>query len=211
MTNWGASLTASMIRSGKCYQNLMVDLKPTNMKLVARAARIVTQATGCTTEQAQEVLKLTGNDVKLAILTTLTGMPLKRAKIALESAGGFLRKARRRPLSPRCSGGASPMFLHFSFRTRSAPTGVRVARLGASIAPGGYRDEVAVVRDLKAPLAVLHGGEEQLINGTYFASLAMPTLWRGAVQTIRGAGHTPQWETPDAFDVLLEAFMAETA
>lgn len=85
--------TGSMIRSGKCYQNLMVDLKPTNMKLVGRAARIVTQATGCSTEQAQKVLKLTGNDVKLAILMTVTGMPLKRAKMALESAGGFLRKA----------------------------------------------------------------------------------------------------------------------
>jgi N-acetylmuramic acid 6-phosphate etherase len=85
--------TASMIRSGKCYQNLMVDLKPTNMKLVGRATRIVTQATGCTTEQAQEALRLTGNDVKLAILITITGMPLKRARMALESAGGFLRKA----------------------------------------------------------------------------------------------------------------------
>ena len=85
--------TGSMIRSGKCYQNLMVDLKPTNMKLVGRAARIVTQATGCSTEQAQKVLKLTGNDVKLAILMTVTGMPLKRAKMALVSAGGFLRKA----------------------------------------------------------------------------------------------------------------------
>jgi len=35
-----------MIRSGKCYQNLMVYLKPTNLKLAARAALIVTQATG---------------------------------------------------------------------------------------------------------------------------------------------------------------------
>lgn len=85
--------TASMIRSGKCYQNLMVDLKPTNMKLVGRAARIVTQATGCTAEQAQKVLRLTGNDVKLAILITVTGMPLKRARLALENAGGLLRKA----------------------------------------------------------------------------------------------------------------------
>ena len=85
--------TASMIRSGKCYQNLMVDLKPTNMKLVARAERIVTQVTGCTAEQAQEALKRTGNDVKLAILITVTGMSLSRAKAALQSAGGFLRKA----------------------------------------------------------------------------------------------------------------------
>ena len=85
--------TASMIRSGKCYQNLMVDLKPTNMKLVARAERIVTQATGCTAEQAQEALKRTANDVKLAILIAVTGMSLSRAKAALQSAGGFLRKA----------------------------------------------------------------------------------------------------------------------
>jgi len=85
--------TGSMIRSGKCYQNLMVDLKPTNMKLVGRAARIVTQATGCTREQAQEALRLTDNDVKLAILIAVTGMPLKRARLALQSAGGFLRKA----------------------------------------------------------------------------------------------------------------------
>jgi len=85
--------TASMIRLGKCYQNLMVDLHPTNMKLIARAARIVMLATGCTPEQAQEALKRTDNDVKLAILMTVTGMPLEEAKLALRRAGGFLRKA----------------------------------------------------------------------------------------------------------------------
>ncbi|MBV9273368.1 MAG: N-acetylmuramic acid 6-phosphate etherase [Verrucomicrobia bacterium] len=85
--------TASMIRLGKCYQNLMVDLKPTNMKLVARAARIVVLATGCAPEQAQEVLKRTDNDVKLAILMTVTGMPIEEAESALHGAGGFLRKA----------------------------------------------------------------------------------------------------------------------
>jgi pimeloyl-ACP methyl ester carboxylesterase len=83
--------------------------------------------------------------------------------------------------------------------------------LGASLPPGGFRDEVAVARDLKAPLAVLHGAEEQLVNGAYFATLAMPTLWRGAVQVIPGAGHAPQWETPEAFDALLAAFIEETA
>jgi N-acetylmuramic acid 6-phosphate etherase len=85
--------TASMIRLGKCYQNLMVDLNPTNMKLIARAARIVMLATGCTAEQAQEALKRTDNDVKLAILMRVTGMPIEEAKLALRSAGGFLRKA----------------------------------------------------------------------------------------------------------------------
>jgi len=85
--------TASMIRVGKCYQNLMVDLNPANVKLIARAARIVVLATGCAAEQAQEALKRTDNDVKLAILMTVTGMPIEEAKLALRSAGGFLRKA----------------------------------------------------------------------------------------------------------------------
>jgi N-acetylmuramic acid 6-phosphate etherase len=71
----------------------MVDLKPTNMKLLARAARIVMQATGCTEEQAQEALNRTDNDVKLAILTTITGMDLEQAKSALAKAGMVLRKA----------------------------------------------------------------------------------------------------------------------
>lgn len=82
--------------------------------------------------------------------------------------------------------------------------------LGASLMSGLYRDEVAVVRDLKAPLAVLHGTEDRRINGAYIASLAMPTLWRGAIQKIPGAGHAPQWETPETFDALLEAFVEET-
>ncbi|GLS29074.1 N-acetylmuramic acid 6-phosphate etherase 1 [Mesorhizobium albiziae] len=85
--------TASMIRIGKTYQNLMVDLHASNRKLVARAARIVTQATGCTLEEARAALDKTGNDVKLAILITLTGMSLAEARSALEGAGGFLRRA----------------------------------------------------------------------------------------------------------------------
>ena len=88
-----------------------------------------------------------------------------------------------------------------------ARTGGRAATLGRAPERGLYRDEGTVVRDLKVPLAVLHGDEEQLVNGRYFGSLAMPTLWRGAVQMIPGAGHAPQWETPEAFDALIEAFV----
>ncbi|MDF5377181.1 N-acetylmuramic acid 6-phosphate etherase, partial [Vibrio parahaemolyticus] len=51
--------TASMIRLGKSYQNLMVDVKATNAKLVARAARIVMQATDCTNQEAKTALKET--------------------------------------------------------------------------------------------------------------------------------------------------------
>ena len=100
-----------------------------------------------------------------------------------------------------------PFFLEDALRADGrARSGV-----AASIRQGFYRDEAVVVRELEAPLAVLHGADEQLINGGYFASLAMPTLWRGAVQTVPGAGHAPQWETPQAFDALIEAFVEETA
>jgi N-acetylmuramic acid 6-phosphate etherase len=85
--------TASMIRIGKTYQNLMVDLKPTNAKLIARAARIVMQATGSSLAAAEEALAKTGNDVKLAILTIATGLPAGEAAMALEAANGFLRRA----------------------------------------------------------------------------------------------------------------------
>ncbi|RUU47109.1 N-acetylmuramic acid 6-phosphate etherase [Mesorhizobium sp. M6A.T.Ce.TU.002.03.1.1] len=85
--------TASMIRIGKSYQNLMVDLNPSNKKLVARAVRIVMQTTGCAAQQARQALDQTDNDVKLAILVTITGMGVEEAREALGAAGGFLRKA----------------------------------------------------------------------------------------------------------------------
>lgn len=100
-----------------------------------------------------------------------------------------------------------PFFLEDILRT----DGRARSGLAASAQNGDFRDEVALVRDLTVPLAVLHGGDERLVNGRYFASLAMPTLWRGAVQMIPCAGHTPQWETPTVFDALVEAFVEETA
>ncbi len=85
--------TASMIRIGKTYQNLMVDLNASNAKLVARAIRIVMQATDCSAQEAEQALELTGNDVKLAILVQLTGVDLGTARTALNRAEGFLRRA----------------------------------------------------------------------------------------------------------------------
>ena len=85
--------TASMIGIGKTYQNLMVDVNVTNEKLANRAVRIVMQAAGCTPDEASRLLKQTGNDVKLAILIAMTGMPLEAARGALRQAGGFLRTA----------------------------------------------------------------------------------------------------------------------
>jgi N-acetylmuramic acid 6-phosphate etherase len=85
--------TTSMIKLGKTYGNLMVDMKASNGKLVARAVRIVMQATGCTTQEAKVVLERTGYDVKLAILMQMTGMGVKEAAAALTANGGYIRKA----------------------------------------------------------------------------------------------------------------------
>ena len=83
------------------------------------------------------------------------------------------------------------------------------AAIAAGIRPGGYKDEVAVVGAMGVPLAVLQGEHEQLINRSYFDTLSMPTLWRGAVQVVPDAGHAPHWETPERFNDLLSAFLAE--
>lgn len=84
--------TASMIRLGKSYQNLMVDVKATNAKLVARAARIVMQATDCTNQEAKTTLKETDYDAKLAILMILTGLDKESATEQLKAKQGYLRK-----------------------------------------------------------------------------------------------------------------------
>jgi pimeloyl-ACP methyl ester carboxylesterase len=83
------------------------------------------------------------------------------------------------------------------------------AAVAGSIRPGGYQDEVDVVRNLHIPLAVVQGAEEQLISLDYLQRTSMPTLWRGQVQLIPGAGHAPQWEQPAAFNSLLAAFVAD--
>lgn len=85
--------TASMVKLGKVYQNLMVDLNASNKKLVARAIRIVIQATQCTTEQAELALRQANNRAKLAILMILTNTQAEQAAKLLEGADGFLRDA----------------------------------------------------------------------------------------------------------------------
>ena len=85
--------TASMIRTGKVYRNLMVDLEATNEKLRARAVRVVMQAADCTAEAAQAALKASGNQVKPAILMLLLNIDTAEARARLDSAGGVIRAA----------------------------------------------------------------------------------------------------------------------
>ncbi|MCR9420470.1 N-acetylmuramic acid 6-phosphate etherase [Vibrio sp. RM-69-4] len=85
--------TASMIRLGKSYQNLMVDVKATNRKLIARAVRIVMQATDCERAEAEYLLAQSNNNVKVAILMHLTGLSYAEAMDKLTESDGFLRRA----------------------------------------------------------------------------------------------------------------------
>ena len=71
--------TASMVLLGKCYQNLMVDVQATNEKLVARATRIIMQATGCERTQAEQTLIQADNNAKLAILMILANLDKQSA------------------------------------------------------------------------------------------------------------------------------------
>ena len=85
--------TASMIRSGKSYRNLMIDVNASNEKLYARAVRIVMQATDCDYDCAKLALEQSENNAKLATLMILTGLNFEQSKDCLAKNSGFLRKA----------------------------------------------------------------------------------------------------------------------
>ncbi|MFU2059343.1 N-acetylmuramic acid 6-phosphate etherase [Avibacterium volantium] len=85
--------TASMVLIGKCYQNLMVDVQASNQKLVARAVRIVMQATDCTAEQAEQTLNAAHNNAKVAILMLLADLDYPSAVQLLRENQGRLQGA----------------------------------------------------------------------------------------------------------------------
>ena len=85
--------TASMILMGKCYQNLMVDVQASNEKLKARAIRIVMQATDCDKALAEETLKQSDQNAKLAIMMILSGLDRAQAEALLEKHHGKLQLA----------------------------------------------------------------------------------------------------------------------
>ena len=83
--------TGAMIRLGKTYGNLMVDVQPTNEKLRVRAVRIVAEATGLETEAARTALANANGDVKAAIVSALTGLDSTSAKQQIAEANGRIR------------------------------------------------------------------------------------------------------------------------
>jgi len=85
--------TGAMVKNGKVYQNLMVDVKATNVKLVDRACRIVVEATGAARADAEAVLSQTDFEVKPAILMILANISAQEAIQRLTAHHGFLRAA----------------------------------------------------------------------------------------------------------------------
>jgi N-acetylmuramic acid 6-phosphate etherase len=85
--------TITMIRLGKTYGNLMVDVRASNEKLRARSRRIVALATGASDEEIEQALTATDGEVKNAILTILGGVDGPTAARLLEESDGHLRAA----------------------------------------------------------------------------------------------------------------------
>jgi N-acetylmuramic acid 6-phosphate etherase len=86
--------TLVMIRLGRVYGGLMVDMRATNAKLRRRGARMVADIAGCGLDEAEAALAGTEGDLKLAVLVA-TGLAPAEARARLDAAGGHLRAALR--------------------------------------------------------------------------------------------------------------------
>jgi N-acetylmuramic acid 6-phosphate etherase len=85
--------TASFVRVGKAYQNMMVDLLANSQKLVERGRRTVMTATGCDYAAAGHAIEAAGKSVKIAIVMVKTGCTRAEAERRLAAADGFVRVA----------------------------------------------------------------------------------------------------------------------
>ena len=88
--------TTAMVRLGKAFENMMVDLQLTNKKLEERAKRIVMIATNCEYPRAEELLQSSGGHVKSAIIMQLANCSNEEAARVLEESDGFVKRAIRK-------------------------------------------------------------------------------------------------------------------
>ncbi len=85
--------TATMIRLGKTYGNLMVDLQPKNAKLRDRSLRILTALTGFPEAKASQLLAVAGGELKIALVMGLCGLPPDASRLLLSQSGGSVKEA----------------------------------------------------------------------------------------------------------------------
>ncbi|CAG9295827.1 N-acetylmuramic acid 6-phosphate etherase [Celerinatantimonas diazotrophica] len=91
--------TAAMVQMGKCYENFMVDLKASNLKLKARSLGILMQLTDCNRAQAEHLLRAANGQLKIAILMAMTQLDAEQAQTQLDKADGHLKTAIKNTLS----------------------------------------------------------------------------------------------------------------
>lgn len=84
--------TASMVGIGKVYGNLMVDMKPTNLKLIERAKRVLIESTGCDEQTAAKTLEESDYNIKTAIVMILADVTKQEAQKRIKQNNGFVRK-----------------------------------------------------------------------------------------------------------------------
>ncbi|MDF8369048.1 N-acetylmuramic acid 6-phosphate etherase [Weissella paramesenteroides] len=85
--------TISMLSIGKIYKNLMVDVQPTNEKLIERSKHIIMDATDCSFETAEQAFMAANQNVKVAIVMILTGVNRNEAEEKLQQANGFINQS----------------------------------------------------------------------------------------------------------------------
>lgn len=85
--------TISMLGIGKIYKNLMVDVQPTNEKLIERSKHIIMDATDCSFETAEQAFMSANQNVKVAIVMILTGVNRNEAEEKLQQANGFINQS----------------------------------------------------------------------------------------------------------------------
>jgi N-acetylmuramic acid 6-phosphate etherase len=85
--------TTAMIRLGKVYENMMVDLQMNSKKLEERSKRTVMMVTGVSYEEARRVLEQADGHVKTALVMILAGVAVDEARQRLAQAGGLVRQA----------------------------------------------------------------------------------------------------------------------
>ena len=87
--------TCVMIKSGKVYSNLMVNVQPTNHKLIHRATNMIVELTQLSQEEAALLLEASGNSVATAIVMQETSLNQEKAQALLDQCGGRLDDALR--------------------------------------------------------------------------------------------------------------------
>lgn len=98
--------TGAMVQLGKTFGNLMVDLRATNSKLIARSRRMVARLTGLSEDEAEQRLAECDGELKTAVVTVKRNLPPDAARQLLQQCEGKLRPALERPLDETDSANA---------------------------------------------------------------------------------------------------------